>query len=55
MLSEPKRSTTPQVQLNDLDFCRNATTKRQGIFSEVREKSGKVRETKVEKAATLYI
>ena len=32
-LSEPKRSTTPQVQPNDLNFCQNAISRSQGEFS----------------------
>ena len=29
-LSEPERSATPQVQLDDLSFCQNAISKSQG-------------------------
>ena len=44
-LSEHKRFTTPQVQL-DSSFCQNAISKSHGKSSEVREESGKM---KVEK------
>ena len=51
LLSEPESSTTPQVQL-DLSFCRNVMSRIQGKFSEVREKSGKM---KVEKSGHLVL
>ena len=38
-------STTPQFQLDDLNFCQNAVSRSQRKLSEVRGKSGK---TKVE-------
>ena len=46
-VTEPKSSSTPQVQTDDLSFFQHAILRIQGNFSEVREKSGK---TKFEKS-----
>ena len=44
-LSESKSltGTIPQVQFDDLSFYQNAISRSQGNFSQVREKSGKMK------------
>ena len=37
VVTEPKSSSTPQVQTDDLSFLKNAMLRIQGNFSEVRE------------------
>ena len=45
-LSGPKSSSIPQVQLDDLSFFQNVTSRSQGKFSEARRSQGKRRSKK---------